>query len=98
MPFFENEVDLSDRMRFVLAESLFQLERIDEARPIYHKSLKTERYEHHSRYRLAQIARLMGQPLKAVEFISEIADSKKDTLWKELAKREMKFDELSKQL
>ena len=94
-PYYQRDTELEPSMRFILAESLFHLEQVEQSLPLYQNLIEKDRYSSQSRYRLAQISRMYGDEEQAVKHISGIAASDSEGLWKKLAERELKFKQLT---
>ena len=97
-PLQKVEKSFPDYQTFILAESLFHLNNIDQAEPLFEKCRKKEIYADQSIYRLAQISRMKGNETKALELFSEISNQKEDSLWKKYAQKELRLNDLSKSL
>ncbi len=80
---------LSDAHSFMLGESLFNVGRLGEA--IAHLQAGSAAGEHHGQalYRLAQISRNQGNEREALNIFTQLAETTDDSLWKELAQREL---------
>lgn len=83
--------ELKEDQQFMLAESLFQLRRDDQAEPALQTCSAIARYRGQCLYRLAQIAKRRDETEQALNFLQKIAETEDDSLWKSYAQRELQL-------
>ncbi len=82
---------LTDYSRFILAESLYNLGDNEKAAEVYITLENAPLFQDQSLFRLADIAQKAGRKEKAVKLLQQIVDKGKDSLWKDLAKKELEY-------
>ncbi len=76
---------------FLLADSLFQTQRYDEAKPIFTRLAKDKETNQQIAYRLATIEKLTGNTEESLKLLKQIVDAEGESSWKEAARSELEF-------
>jgi hypothetical protein len=87
----------SEAQVYMRAESLFQLERYPESAELFQQSRSMDGYQGQSVYRLSQIARSQGNQEQALNLLKELAETTDDSLWQQLARKELQANRLISQ-
>ena len=82
--------------RYMAAESLFQAGRMDEAEQYFLPLEAGGPYRDQAMFRLAQIYLRKGKKDKALNQFGKLADKEKDSLWRKLAREELKILQLER--
>lgn len=88
------ESELPEDIRFMLAESRYQLADFPGAEAIFPALIDNKRFGQQSLYRLAQIERSRGNEQNALKYFERIVEKGDDSLWKGYAERELEFARL----
>lgn len=88
------ESKLPDDVKFMLAESRYQLADYPGAEALYPALIDNRRFGQQSLFRLAQIERSKGNEQNALKYFERIVEKGNDSLWKGYAERELEFARL----
>ena len=91
----DRSLDISEeklsRANFMLAESLYQLKKFDQAKEIFTKIPKESRHHDQSRYRLGELFKIDGEKKAALKFYEELVETGSNSLWMKMAKKELEL-------
>ncbi|MCB2214695.1 MAG: tetratricopeptide repeat protein [Desulfobulbaceae bacterium] len=79
----------TDETVFMRAESLFQIGRNDEATELFRRCRDQATCRGQSLYRLSQLAERRGDTREALNLLQELAETTDDSLWRQLAQKEL---------
>ncbi len=96
LPYQATDRSLSAYTRFILAESLYKQGDYKKADTVYSTLNNTAQFQDQSLFRRADIAIKSGEKEKAVKLLQEIVDKGKDPLWRNLAKKELEYENIMK--
>jgi len=82
------------RTNFMLAESLYQLNRFDEAKTFYLKIPKESNHHDQAQYRTGEILKKDGNKEASLKIYKDLVETGKNPLWVKLAKKELELREI----
>jgi hypothetical protein len=82
---------LSQKEQYMFAESLCRTGKRAEAERAFLAITEESRFYQPSLYRLAELARRSGNEKKALSLFKKLAETEKNSLWKQYAERELQF-------
>ncbi len=78
---------------FYLADSLFYVGRLDKAKTLFENLLKKAPQNQQYMYRLALIAKNLGNQEESLKYLNTIVETEQNSLWKDAAKNELRIIE-----
>lgn len=81
---------------FFLADSLFYINRFDQAKPLFETLLKKDSANQQYMYRLAIIEKNLGNSNESLKYLRNIVETETDSLWKKAAQNELELIEFNK--
>lgn len=93
-----SEVKLKDTIDiFLLADSYFYTEENDKAKDLFETLLVRDSANQQYMYRLALIAKKLGNQDESLKYLNTIAETEDDSLWKQAAQNELELIEFDKE-
>lgn len=96
--FVGQTIEMTEDIRFMLAESRFQLNDQPGAETLFLELVDHPTLGQQAMYRLAQIERGRGNEEKALKFFARIVEKDADNLWKKYAEKELEFARINQNL
>ena len=82
------------RSNFLLAESLYRLDRFNEAAPIYSTIPKESNHHDQAQYRTGELLKKEGKNEASLKIYANLVETGKNPLWIKMAKKELELREI----
>ncbi|MBL4902555.1 MAG: hypothetical protein JKY62_07875 [Desulfocapsa sp.] len=94
----DRQVEITDgklaRSTFMLAESLYQLNRFNKSKSIFSKIPRESTHHDQAQFRLAELLKKDGQSEASLTIYKDLVETGKNPLWVRLAKKELELNDV----